>query len=616
MRIRSFVIRAAVLLAGAAGLTAGPAPAQPANQPWLFLSTAARNPDPATGIWDKDRHQVLLRPNVEETLYLYVNNPTGRNFGQLTVVLASGPEDADEFARATVPVAANQIVRVLPPKPAPPPVPAPAGAKPAPPPSTPLTKEKKLYLSLLGPNNQVLDRVPLPVRARTPSEYVAPTATFVGEPGSARNRLEVTLRDRLRDGRPFTGPAAKVHLNVSPALAPDLVPESVHAGTFQGVLPPGGSARLVASNLSFLGTEPRGVFGVSVDGYDNAFLFRFQTSGGLTTPQLEGEPLLRFGGLNPIYAIPGKPCLIPLEVDNPPSEDVVVEFAINRTNTDDEKDFVPSPHVGDRNRSVAARWDGAAGGLVFTTSVHYWVEDLDTAGMTGSRRLRLQLLDKTGKQVLKGDKPIPPVYGTIVLDDTPPEDVRLGALDKAVRNRAMDVAAVGFDPESGIKRVLFFLGDPPAADGKPAPNSRVVVGVPPVKDGAPYTGKLLMPDRTGRVQVGVRFINNVGLPTDVTGEVEVVDPPPKPTTGAVKVTVVQGVPPRPQPGMAVELRDAANKVILNSGDADEKGEYTFKDVAPGKYNVYSSRPRDFSKALKPVTVEAGATKEVTLELKR
>ena len=54
---------------------AGPARAQPTDSPWLFLSFSPDEPadrDPAAPIFETGRHRVLLRPNVEQALYLYV----------------------------------------------------------------------------------------------------------------------------------------------------------------------------------------------------------------------------------------------------------------------------------------------------------------------------------------------------------------------------------------------------------------------------------------------------------------------------------------------------------------------------------------------------------------
>ncbi len=131
MLTRSSLVRAAVTaLTLAAGLTAGPARAEPGDRPWLFLSYNPEEPadrDPVGAIWDKDRHRVLPRPNVAEAVYLYVRNPTDKADYDLTVVLANGPDAADEFGRtANVRVCALQTMRVCLPKPAP--IALPAGA--------------------------------------------------------------------------------------------------------------------------------------------------------------------------------------------------------------------------------------------------------------------------------------------------------------------------------------------------------------------------------------------------------------------------------------------------------------------------------------------------------
>src|SRR5206468_4334717 len=99
MLTRSSLVRATVaVLALSAGASARPAVAQPpANSPWLFLSSvpdADKDADPAaapTTIWESGRHRVLLRPNVEQGLFLYIRNPTERD-QTLTVVLAAGPD--------------------------------------------------------------------------------------------------------------------------------------------------------------------------------------------------------------------------------------------------------------------------------------------------------------------------------------------------------------------------------------------------------------------------------------------------------------------------------------------------------------------------------------------
>jgi Prealbumin-like fold domain len=597
MRIRSsLAFAAAVALASI--LTAGPLAAQPTDRPWVFVSDSPTEPadrDPAAQI-----RNILLRPNVEGTFYVYVRNPTERD-QEVTVLLSAEPADGSEFARVTVPVGAKRTVRVRPPRPAAEAV-VPGGAKPVLPPATAVPKS--LYLTL-AIGRDLLERVELPVRVQVPSQYVVASPAFVTD-AEGLGKLTVTLTDRRQDGKPFAGPPAKVHLDVSPARVPDLVSDSMPGSTFRGELRPGGRAVLAVTNVRFRGPNRAGVVAVDVDGYDRAFLFETDFSG--TTPQPQRATSLHIAA--PAYVIPGKPCPVRLEVDKPPAG-AVVEFGIDRSNTGT---FETTTHASDRYEAVGARWDGAAGGIVFVNALHDWVEDLETAGMTGTRRLRLRLLDGAGKVLVESTTNRDLVVEeTISFDDTPPVDGRFGPFGKAVRNRVLDIAATASDPESGVARALFFLGEPPTADGKPAPGGRVVVATPPAREGGRFTAQLQMPDRAGPLAVGVRFINAVGLATDVIAEVVVAEAP---NTGDIKVKVVQGSEDRPQPNVTVQILDEKKAAVVKTADADAKGEVTFKDMPPGKYVAFSNKPKDYAKAEKPVTVEVGKVAEVTLSLKR
>jgi hypothetical protein len=621
MLTRQFAARAAgTLLALFSAVATGPVPANaqqpPTDRPWIFLSTNDKEQgaqNPSNPIWNSTNQSVLLRPNLEQTLYVYIRNPTEK-VQDLTVVLANETENGDIIATEAVSVPARQTVRVRPPKPPD----APVGTKPVPPAAKPLPG--RLYLTLRA-GNDTLQSDGMPVSVQVPTQYVGVTAiNFEGAPGVARNRLSVVVSDRKGQSSfvgNFPGPAAKVALDLSVARIPGLIPEPLRDSTLFDTLRSGGSVRLVASNLRFRpGADRNGVVGIDVDRYERAFLFETDFSGGRNPTDLSYTML---GLAAPKYWVPGKPCPIRLEVDRPPAAEggLVVEFGIDRSNSGE---FVTTTHDGERFQKTDVRWDPVAGGLVFITEFHDWVDEIDTAGMTGPRNLRLRLLSKkTGEVLKKEGRDASAVYDdVIVFDDTPPEAIRFGPIGKAIRNLKVDVSAFGVDPESGIAQVLFFVGEPPAPDGKPAPGSRVVPGLPPVEPDGPFTAQLPLPDRPGRLQIGVRFINNAGLiARDVLEDIEVVEPPPKPTTGAIKVKVVQGTDPRPQPGADVQLRDEKNTALLSTGKADDKGEITFEKLAPGKYTLFSNRQSDvWAKAMTVVPVEAGVTTNVTLELKR
>src|SRR5262249_30639471 len=108
---------------------------------------------------------------------------------------------------------------------------------------------------------------------------------------------------------------------------------------------------------------------------------------------------------------------------------------------------------------------------------------------------------------------------------------------------------------------------------------------------------------------------------DKVAEVDVVDPA-KPGKeggpGAVKGLIAQGggYQVRPQPGLKVELRGPDGKPV-KTATTNEKGEFEFKDVAPGPYSVYSVKPADAgARGEKGVRVEAGKPSEVTVFLLR
>jgi hypothetical protein len=578
-----------------AGAVWGQAP--PTDRPWAFLSASADEPAdraPAAPI-----RNILLRPNVELAFHVYVRNPTD-NPQDVMVVVASGPGEADELARANVRAPARTTVRVPAPK-------VPAGT-PAdkPPPGGAVRGD--LHLRVLDKAGDVLDRsAPLPIVMRTPSQYVEASATFVGEPGAAKNRLAVLVRDRSPQ-QPFAGPPAKVRLALAGDRIPSLIPDSARDGTFQASLSPGGEALLVANNLLFRDADRQGVIAVSVDGYDRAFLFSTDFSG--TAPQPISTPALRI--VAPRFAEPTKPVPIRLEVDNPPRDDAVVEFGIDRANSGT---YVTKQYPsGDRERAVAAYWGGPSGGLTFVTKVNDRVEMLDAAGVYGMRRLRLRLLTQRDNQLEELNPPAP-VYQDVGFDETPPAIASVSVKgDGAKRNQRAVLQAIGADPESGIDRVLFFLGDPPAADGKAPPGSRVIVASPPTEEGGPYTASLTLPDAK-RFNLGVRFTNALGMSADKVVELELADPPEPKKTGTIKGLLVQGTDERPQKNVPVKLSDAKGMEVKTL-DTNDKGEFKFEDVAPGKYTITAAVPRDRTKAMKEVSVEAGQVMEVKLALKR
>jgi hypothetical protein len=206
-------------------------------------------------------------------------------------------------------------------------------------------------------------------------------------------------------------------------------------------------------------------------------------------------------------------------------------------------------------------------------------------------------------------------------------------------NTKLTFVAYAFDRESDIEKVIFFIGPPPGADNKPTKETKVFEGTyseglsnsliksanakdlenKPVKGGF-YYFTYEMPDKSGPLDYGVRFINKVGLVTEKVGDLRVVDPPPppkakeKPTTGTINGKVSQG--DRPQRALAVKLYNDKAEVVLET-ETDETGSFQFCKVPPGSYRVHAIKQADGgARDTKSVIIKAGDTKETQLELLR
>lgn len=265
---------------------------------------------------------------------------------------------------------------------------------------------------------------------------------------------------------------------------------------------------------------------------------------------------------------------------------------------------------------------GDAGELLVGAEVKDWVILVETTGVFGTRPFTLGV-GSAGAEA------------RVTLDATGPTGLRFRNLPRTtLKGKALTLTADAVDAESGVSRVVFYLGEPPP-DGKSLPPGKAVVGVrgvppsaraeakaapPPSDDTSPavYSGTLLMPDQKGPVVVGARFTNRVGITEEVTAEVTLIDPP---TTGNLKGRVTQGAAERGQPGLEVVLKEEdakADAKPIASAKTNDKGEFTMTGLKPGNYVASTSKPSDYgAKASQKVTIAAAdKPTEVTLSLKR
>ncbi len=434
---------------------------------------------------------------------------------------------------------------------------------------------------------------------------------------SVNNSATVTVKYESNVRR-LTNAPVKLRLDVRADLNPQLKPASLLKGTFEAELPPHDdvenpaddkykpvTATLVVEGVEFeAGVKSKATLGVTIDGYDRAFLFETDFNGSDT--KLEGtDKLVPHARLSSYAQVPGKPVTIAVEADGG-KPDQPVELLVDRVG-DGKKFDVLRKFPTDRSREVFA-FVGEDGAVALTPVVKDWTVEFPTAQVAGKRAFAVRIGDpdiaKLPKQVLVVDR-TPPVGVAIVTKPTK---------DQLLVGKLLNLSAVGTDPDSGIDRVYFFTGEtPPALDGKPAPGSRVIPG---------RAGKALLastyatvepfrlPEVKGEVRVGVIAFNKVGLSTvsDLTLYVRTPPvPPEKPTTGSIVGRAVQAG--RPQPGLPVSLTNAAGKVVKET-KSDDLGKFEFKELPPGSYTVAAVKKADANAGGK-VTVEVKADKDPT-----
>jgi len=289
----------------------------------------------------------------------------------------------------------------------------------------------------------------------------------------------------------------------------------------------------------------------------------------------------------------------------------VLEVGVDRANNGV---FETKPLLGDREVRVTVNPAGPQGAVVFKTEARDWCADLDLSNMLGERKASARLLDKGGGALVvldENEDKKDQVVKSVIIADSPPESGRfIDPPAKLARATPLEVKANGIDKYSGIQMVNFFVGKP-AQDKVPA-DAQIVKGQRNAE--GIWSAKVPFPADSKSVTVSAQFVNGVGLSAFDTITVDIYDPiksKDAPMGGTIKGKVVRGE--LGQPGIEVTLTDSAGaaKAKTKSNDA---GEFTFKDVPPGKYKVGGSDPVNSRKGEAQVTIEAGKIAETTIEL--
>lgn len=625
----------------------------------------------------KDRLPViLLRPNVPQAAYLFVENDSPDAIKNLTVKLLKVENDGTATPLKTVTgidLKAKELKQIdlssPPEKPAVPPPPVPAdkaGDKKDADPGLPLAGPPFEFVVVFEQSQFVPREEVLTVRIMEPQEYVE-----VGEkrytPETSSLFIGVKVKDAIKvaDKKYLINTPCVVNLALYPDLIPGLVPIKTK-GTYKQAISVQSTkeAVLSAEDLKFKAKPPESsrVY-LTVDGFERAFLFRNSFTAGVPPELAKQEPRLRVWA--PRVGAPGPKFPVKIEVDN------VVEDAqprIKFTGTkrptpvlvrvgwwDEKETFVPIRELaGDRNQQVTYSTTGAGGGLLLKNTVTDWDLELDATDLFGTKVLRVELVDpKAGANIvlvpeqaidaekivlltdafvgspyaaLSYDNDAKPTYvkAKITLDGTPPDIDLAFNLEKQkthVKGTPVLVMAKVSDPVpvTGIKEVVFFLGKP-TPKGTIPENVVRVDGENDPKDPAIWLARLpVATDKGGLFEISVQAVNQAGLANNKTITLILVDP------GAgggaekklAKIIGKVAVGMQGQTGVAVTLADAKGE-LKASTKSKPGGEFVFENVPPGVYQVSAANPALMLSGKTLVTVPEGVTevKGVDLQIKR
>jgi hypothetical protein len=595
----------------------------------LRFSNKAGDPEPAAAL--------PLRPNLVQDFYIYVENLNAQAATVKVEIRADG-KPVEGGATTVELKAEDKFKQAVFGKPAEKPAEKPATPPPPTPPAAPALAEIKgaLSVAVIDAANKVVTEVPLKVA--NPKDYVLVTKVSFNPTPTAdhKNQLRVELK---ANPDTFAGPRCRVDLVLDPARIPGLV-DAKKVGTRGGFL---GDSKaelvLTADNLTFQDNkEANGFVYLTIDGWQRAITFSatFPREGTESTPEAVNTPVVRL--IAPKQANPGQPVKVTVEADNLGEQ--VIELGLDRDA--DGKFSKANGEIVDfaGNRQVKMFFNPAfpGGALQLKPELKDWTHNFEMEEVFGARTLRARLLknadeakkDKDEDREIDpnmnkvfGDSAVgKPIFQTVVLDGTPPEGIEFVNMPTQVkRGDSLTVNAKGFDPESGIKEVLFFVGKLDK-DGKLPPNAIQAPGKLIDPEKGIWTADLDAPtDQKGKFEVTALFLNAADMPATATVKIELIDGKGGGGGGGGGKASIQGKlvdgTGRPQgKGVLVELRDDKG-AVKDTTKTDEKSEYAFKDVAPGTYIIAGVRTANNTKGATTVQVKDGDKRtDVDVKLSR
>lgn len=588
--------------------------------------------------------ELRIRANTTSELFLWVRNPSENKKTYIVELTAAKGTINIRSKAITIPGETWSLVTL--PKAAQPAPPAgtvaitPSAAAPATPqpPGLQLLPGDEIRLNLLDEQGEkVLDERGNPyvgtfkVFIPAPGDYVEPTGSAIGFPGTQITAVSITVKQRATDPErrtpsdayPGSGP---IQLQFPPQEARKgaVIREGFYRRNLNfEAFPQKGTEPSVDLAGKIEGALPGLIVHVGVDGIDRAFKYVLGTPSSKDSIKLipDRAPAIRVTLANPNQPAITKPAgtfPIHIQVDNPLAGDKL-EVRLRPAGSSEQ---LTERLVLDQSRDERAWLEtvGPQGGLLFTTQSKDWVKALDLANLQGRIEVAVTLIGIDGKPRATSNSL------SLMVDGTPPELVEFVPMANPLqveKGKTLRIAARGVDRESGLSKAVFFLardldeGQMPA-DAIKASGHRIAMIPRADYIEEWWAADIKIPDDfRGNGVMGVTFTNQAGIssPLPEVQRIEITDAVPKIPLGTIEGRVVYA--DRPQPNVSVKLWDSEGKE-KGSATTNDKGLFNIKNVPPGNYTLSAQRP-DSSTGVSGATsvqVEAEKTVKTTVTLNK
>jgi Carboxypeptidase regulatory-like domain len=625
----------------ALGIGSGMARGQAVNKMVVAFST---EPDKVAG----NLADLEMRPNYGQTLYLFItNNSANTRETDITITDGDGKKTYATTKQSIKEAGRVGPVRITFAKP--PATPPPAGAPAVPPMPMPMPmgppvppgielaskydnkkfrSEFSLKVHVEYVDNEmktIKEDTTYSISVRQPTDYVKKEKVAYRNKKDVGNQLTLDFKSEAFPG----GPACPVELVFPPQTGLNVgrLGEGVYKRTLTADPKP---VRLYSKNLPYIGTTgTKARVYVNIDGVPRAYVYRpnlyTETEVGKeeTIVDPQDKPEIRFmeaAKLEVAETIYSRPGIVPIRVEaDAAPQGAIIQLKVRRKPGDEVVDTIVKEGV--RQDQIWFEPAGPDGSMLITTKVGDWVIPLDVRDYRGRYELLAQLIDPADKDAPDDKKPSMPA--TLIVDDTRPEirsiTVQPENLKKVnppehVRTVPLPVEIRAVDPESGIAKVVVFLGKAPP-DGK-LPETAVEATLPK-GGGDVWLAQLPLPmGAKGLQEVTAVVVNNVGILEVSSQKVQLIEPP---LGGTIRGTVSMTPGGKVLNGVTVKLLDGEGKEKA-SATTDEKknGVFEMKDVPPGTYKVVAGKPDSGvgTKGAETVTVKAGEVSKVRITLGR